>query len=218
MIHLDTVFESEGTDPFLFVPRLRPDEIIRYAGEDYTHRLLLPVTDGEQGRWLHHFLGEAIQHIKSFNKSREVWRTFPKVKAGAGNCDTLAAEFKNALDEVDRRPHTERVEKVLGDCATLSFTPIRYPESRYRFGCVWFDRFNLLVDDEKARNRNHPAEVVEANLAGTPDDATVILSDPDGLIFEEDFYDPNGLEVDTGGRTVLLLKPRMDGGYRGAIL
>ena len=60
--------------------------------------------------------------------------------------------------------------------------------------------------------------MVQANLAGTPDDAAVVLSDPDGLIFEEDFDDPNGLKVDTGGRPVLLLKPRMEGGYRGAIL
>ena len=218
MIHLDTVFERDGTDPFLFIPRLRHDEITPYAGEAYTHRLLLPVTDAGKCSWLHDFLDGAIRHIKSFEKSREVWRIFPRVEERGGACPDLLSRFKKALDSVNRKTPDRRLRRSLGACGALVFTPFRAEEPWYRFRCAWFDRFNLLVDDEKARNRNHPAEVVQANLAGTPDDAAVVLSDPDGLIFEEDFDDPNGLKVDTGGRPVLLLKPRMEGGYRGAIL
>ena len=199
---------GERIDSFTFLPRFRPDDLLdRCAGaEEADLRLLLPVTDGEKCRWLHQFLRETIQHIKSFERTRDVWRTFPRVTVGAGNCDTLITEFRDALDEVNRRPHTERVEMVLGDCATLSFTPIRYPESRYRFGCVWFDRFNLLISDEKALNRNHPAEVIQANLRDDGD-RPIVLVDSDGLIFEEDYGRLGELGIDTGGRPTFLVKP-----------
>ena len=218
MIHLDTLFERDGIDPFSFVPRFRPDDIIRHAGEEYTHRLLLPVTDAGKCSWLHDLRDESIRHIKSFGKSREGWSIFPRVEEGSGVCPDLLSRFKKALDSVNRKTPGRKLLRSLGASGALVFTSFRAEEPRYRFGCLWLDRFNLLVEDEKAQNRTHPAEVVQANLAGTPDDATVVLSDPDGLISEEDFDAPNGLEVDTGGRVVLLLKPRMKFGYRGAIL
>ena len=222
MIHLDTVFtrnpRRDGIDRLSFVPRFRPDEIIRYTGEEYTHRLLLPVTDAAKCSWLHDFRDESIRHIKSFGKNRERWSIFPEIEERGGACPDLLSRFKRALDSVNETTPGRNQRRSFGACGALVFTPFRAEEPAYRFDCLWLNRFNLLVEDEEAWYRTHPAELVQANLAGTPDHAAVVLSDPNGLIFEEDFDDPNGLEVDTGGRTVLLLKLRMGGGYRGAIL